>query len=105
VRRTRPDGSDNVSFPSGHTASAFATASVLQRHYGWKIGVPAYAFGAYVASARLAADKHHLSDVLMGAGIGLVAGRAVTVGMGGQRFDLGVAPTPGRGAMVTFTRK
>ena len=78
---------------------------MLQRHFGWKVGVPAYAFGAYIGAARLAADKHHLSDVLMGAGIGLVAGRAVTVGVGSQRFDVGVAPAPGRGAMVTFSRK
>ena len=48
VRRERPDGSNNKSFPSGHSASAFATATVLHRHYGWKIGVPAYALGGYV---------------------------------------------------------
>ena len=38
--RTRPDGT-SMSFPSGHTASAFATAAVLQRHLGWKAGIPA----------------------------------------------------------------
>ena len=105
VQRTRPDGSNNLSFPSGHTASTVATATVLQRHFGWKVGAPAYAIAAYVGAARLAADKHHVSDVLMGAGIGLVAARSVTVGVGGQRFDVGVAPTAGRGAVVTFTRK
>lgn len=104
VRRPRPDGSNTLSFPSGHTASTFATATVLQRHFGWKTGVPAYAFATYVGAARMAADKHHLSDVILGAGIGLVAGRSVTVGVGRQQFDLGVAPA-GRGAMVTFSRK
>lgn len=104
VRRPRPDGSNNLSFPSGHTASSFATATVLTRHFGWAMGVPAYAFATYVGAARMSANKHHLSDVIMGAGIGLVAGRAVTVGVAGQRFDLGVAPAS-RGAMVTFTRK
>lgn len=104
VRRPRPDGSNNRSFPSGHTASSFATATVLERHFGWKAGVPAYAFATYVGAARMSADKHHLSDVIMGAGIGLVAGRSVTVGVAGQRFGLGVAPAD-RGAMVTFTRK
>lgn len=104
VRRPRPDGSNRLSFPSGHTASSFATATVLQRHFGWKAGVPAYAFAAYVGTARMAADKHHLSDVLVGAGIGLVAGRTATIGVGGHRFDLGVAPTAG-GAMVTFNRR
>jgi len=34
AERTRPDGSNNFSFPSGHTASAFATATVLQEHFG-----------------------------------------------------------------------
>src|SRR5688500_1918430 len=37
IRRERPDRSNNKSFPSGHAGSAFATATVLQRHYGWKI--------------------------------------------------------------------
>jgi len=104
TQRTRPDGSNDHSFPSGHTASAFATASVLQRHFGWKVGVPAYAFGAYVGAARMSASKHHLSDVLMGAGIGIASGYSVTVGVGRQQFALGVAPTVG-GAAVTFTKK
>jgi len=104
VQRERPDGSNNYSFPSGHSASMFATASVLQRHFGWKAGVPAYALGAYVASARMAWNKHHISDVVMGAGFGLAAGRTVTVGVGEAKFQLGVAPTVG-GAQVTFTKK
>jgi membrane-associated phospholipid phosphatase len=104
VQRPRPDGSDRLSFPSGHTASSFATASVLERHFGWKAGVPAYAFASYVGAARMAADKHHLSDVLVGAGVGIVAGRSVTIGVGDHRFDMGVAPTTG-GAMVTFNRR
>jgi hypothetical protein len=102
--RTRPDGSDDKSFPSGHTASATATASVLQRYFGWKAGVPAYAFAAYVGASRIASDKHHLSDVLMGATLGIAAGRTVTVGLGGEQFDVGVTPTVG-GAAVMFTRR
>src|SRR5438876_530942 len=38
VSRLRPDGSNSQSFPSGHTASAFATATVVQQHLGWKAG-------------------------------------------------------------------
>lgn len=102
--RTRPDGSNRFAFPSGHTASAAATATVLQQHFGWKAGVPAYAFAAYVASSRMAADKHHLSDVLMGAAIGIAAGRTVTMGVGRTRFDVGVTPTVG-GAAVMFTKR
>jgi membrane-associated phospholipid phosphatase len=102
--RTRPDGSNDTSFPSGHTASATATATVLQRYFGWKAGVPAYAFAAYVGASRIASDKHHLSDVLMGATLGIAAGRTVTVGLAGEQFDVGVTPTIG-GAAVLFTKR
>jgi len=78
ARRTRPYGTDPLSFPSGHTSSAFATAAVLHGHYGWKVGVPSYAFATYVGSSRLAQNRHFLSDVVFGAGIGLAAGRATT---------------------------
>jgi hypothetical protein len=104
TRRERPDASNRHSFPSGHTASAFATASVLERHFGKKAGVPAYGFAAYVALARMSANKHHMSDVIVGAAVGIAAGRAVTMHVGGAAFDLGVAPTRG-GAAVMFTRK
>ena len=102
--RTRPDASNNQSFPSGHTASAFATATVLQRDFGWKVGIPAYAVGAYVAASRMGSNKHFLSDVIVGAAVGITAGRAVTIGSGKARFDLGLAPTSG-GAAVMFTKK
>lgn len=104
TNRPRPDGSNNHSLPSGHTASAFATASVLQRHFGWKVGVPAYGFGAYVAASRMRANKHNLSDVLMGAAIGIAAGKTVTVGTGRAQFEMGVAPALG-GAAISFTRR
>jgi len=102
--RSRPDGSDGRAFPSGHTASAFAMASVLERHFGKRAGIPTYAFATYVAFARLSANKHHISDVIMGAGLGIAAGRTVTMGIAGARFDMGVAPTQG-GAAVTFTKR
>jgi membrane-associated phospholipid phosphatase len=77
VQRERPDGSNSVSFPSGHSASAFATATVLQRHYGWKVGIPATIAAAYVATARVHDNKHYLSDVIFGAAVGSIAGRTV----------------------------
>ncbi|HVZ21617.1 MAG TPA: phosphatase PAP2 family protein [Vicinamibacterales bacterium] len=77
VPRARPTGS-KYSFPSGHTEAAFVTATVLERHYGWKAGVPAYALAAYVGASRLAEYQHFTSDVLFGAGIGMAAGRATT---------------------------
>jgi membrane-associated phospholipid phosphatase len=101
--RQRPDASNSLSFPSGHSASAFATATVLQQYYGWKAGAPAYAFAGFVAASRMASSKHYISDIAMGAGIGIAAGRTVTVNLGHHLFAVGAAPTVG-GAMVTFTR-
>ena len=49
VKKRRPDGSDNHSFPSAHTSMAFVDASFVMRRYGWKFGVPAYALAGYVA--------------------------------------------------------
>lgn len=103
-RRLRPDGSDRFSLPSGHTAGAFATATVLHQHFGWKVGVPVFAGSAFVAASRMSANKHHLSDVLMGAAFGVAAARTVTVGSGAHRFSVGVQPTDGGGA-ITFTKR
>jgi membrane-associated phospholipid phosphatase len=104
VARKRPDASNSLSFPSGHSASSFATATVLQQHFGWKVGIPAYAFAGFVGASRLASSKHYLSDVVVGAGIGIAAGRTVTLHLGHNQFSLGAAPTQG-GAMVTFTKR
>lgn len=99
--RTRPDGT-SLSFPSGHTSTSFATATVLQRHLGWKAGVPAYALAGYVAASRVQSEKHYLSDVVLGAALGIAGGRTVTIGHGNVRFA--VAPTAARGgAGVSFT--
>jgi membrane-associated phospholipid phosphatase len=103
VRRDRPDLSNNKSFPSGHAASAFATASVLKSHYGWKVGVPAYALGGYVALARMAWNRHHATDVVMGAGFGLASARTVTMTLNKNRFSVGVQPQNG-GASLNFTK-
>jgi len=103
VGRKRPDGSNSQSFPSGHAASTFATASVLHRHYGWKVGVPAYAIGSYVALARMSWNKHHATDVVMGAGLGIASARTVTMKVAGSKFNLGVQPQAG-GASINFTK-
>lgn len=103
IRRERPDKSNNMSFPSGHAASGFATAGVLHKHYGWKVGVPAYAFGSYVALARMSWNRHHATDVVMGAGFGLASARTATMSMAGKKFNVGVQPQVG-GASVNFTK-
>jgi membrane-associated phospholipid phosphatase len=97
VGRTRPDGG-RYSFPSGHTSAAFASATVLQRHYGWKVGIPAYAIAGYVGGSRLAENRHFPSDVWFGAAVGIAAARAVTLGHGAHQFAL--TPVTVRGGMA-----
>ncbi len=76
VGRERPDQSDHYSFPSGHSSSAFATATALSETYGWKVGALAFPLATFVALSRLADNKHWLSDVVGGAFIGVWMGRA-----------------------------
>ena len=98
VRRTRPDGT-NLSFPSGHTSTSFASATILQHHLGWKAGVPAFAVASYVAAARIQEERHYLSDVVFGAAIGIAAGRTVTVGRGRATFAVAPMALPGGGGV------
>lgn len=79
TRVQRPDGSDNKSFPSGHTATAFMTATMLTKEYGHKspwIGIGAYTVASATGLMRMANNKHWLSDVLTGAGIGILSTEA-----------------------------
>ncbi len=76
TRVERPDGSDNRSFPSGHTATAFMTATMLTKEYGhWSpwIGIGAYTVATATGLMRMANNRHWLSDVLTGAGIGILS--------------------------------
>lgn len=91
VKKTRPDFSDNHSFPSAHTSTVFANAAFLQRRYGWKFGVPAFALATYVGWARTYAKKHDWWDVLAGAAIG--AGSAfIYTRPFAQKHELTIAP-------------
>ncbi len=99
----RPDGSTRNSWPSGHTATAFMAATILHKEYGLTRS-PWYSVGAYtVATAtgvmRVLNNRHWISDVLSGAGIGILS---VELGYGLmdllfknrglQRGDLSVYP-------------
>lgn len=70
VHELRPDHTNYHSFPSGHSAGAFASAAFLQRRYGWKFGIPAYTVATYTAVGRVLAKKHHWWDCVAGAAIG-----------------------------------
>jgi hypothetical protein len=74
--RPRPDGSNNYSFPSGHTANAFAAAEFLNQEYRdvspW-IGYAGYTVATATGAFRLYNNKHWLSDVVAGAGFGIAS--------------------------------
>ncbi len=65
------------SWPSGHTSSSVAVASVLHEFYGLKVGLPAYAFAGVVAWRMMDEGDHWASDVLLGATLGWVVGHTV----------------------------
>jgi membrane-associated phospholipid phosphatase len=75
-----------MSFPSGHASTAFTLAAVAERHFGWKVGLPAYSVAGLVAVSRLQRNKHYLSDVIAGATLGYIVGRTV-VRVNGQPLD------------------
>jgi membrane-associated phospholipid phosphatase len=77
VHRERPDGSNHQSFPSGHAAVTFATATVIERHLGWRKSLLGYAIASYVAMSRIHDNRHYVSDVIFGAAVGSIAGRTV----------------------------
>ena len=66
--------------------------------------MPAYALGGYIALARMAWNRHHATDVVMGAGFGIAAARTVTMTVGKSKFSLGVQPETGGGASLNFTK-
>ncbi|SHL46667.1 PAP2 superfamily protein [Chitinophaga jiangningensis] len=75
----RPDGSNNLSFPSGHTANAFASAEFLRQEYKdvspW-IGIAGYAVATATGAMRMYNNRHWLSDVVAGAGFGILSTKA-----------------------------
>lgn len=76
VGEARPDTGQKNSFPSGHTAQAFTAATFLSREYGYRsiwISVGAYTAASTVGAFRMLNNRHWISDVLVGAGIGIVS--------------------------------
>lgn len=94
VRRDRPSG-ECCAFPSGHAATAFATAAVLERHLGYRGSWPALVGASYVAASRLVDHRHFLSDVVMGAAIGEAAGWTVVGRHGRDSYAWQPVPVPG----------
>jgi hypothetical protein len=100
VRRDRPTG-ECCSFPSGHASVTFATASVLERHLGYRAAWPTFVIAGYVAASRIQDDRHFLSDVLFGAALGITSGWTVVGRHGREDYALMAVPMY-RGAAVSF---
>ena len=80
TKRMRPDGSQNNSFPSGHTATAFVAAEFLFQEYKNKsisISIGGYTMASLIGVSRILKDKHWASDVVAGAGVGILSTKVV----------------------------
>jgi membrane-associated phospholipid phosphatase len=73
VRERRPNGEDNLSFPSSHTSFACVWAEFMRKRYGWKFGAPMYLLAAFVGYSRIESNNHYFHDVAAGAVIGFAS--------------------------------
>ena len=109
VGRTRPDGSSDNSYPSGHTATAFVGATLFDLEYGEQypgLSLLNYALATSVGVGRILNNRHWASDVFMGAGWGILSARLGTYIARSIFLDPSIAklsqrdPVPDRGIVV-----
>lgn len=104
IHEDRPGNGNKKSFPSGHTTTVFAFASVVAAEHPLYFGIPAYALAAFSGFSRMNDNRHYLHDVIGGMTIGISYGlgihylRRATEGSsaansGENKFDLFAAPT------------
>jgi membrane-associated phospholipid phosphatase len=70
IDKPRPNGGSHA-FPSGHASMSFYGAAFLDKRFGWKVGVPAYAIASYGAWTRVHTNHHDYWDVAGGALLGI----------------------------------
>ena len=97
--RDRPSGG-NHAMPSGHSSATFTTAAVLHGHYGWEVGIPAYAVASFVGWSSVRTESHWITDVVVGAFVGTIVGRTVT--RGHRARDWVVVPVRTDGGVAVF---
>lgn len=77
IKEPRPDGSESNGFPSGHSALAFMSATMVHHEYGltespW-YSIAAYSLASATAALRVLNNSHYMQDVIMGAGMGILS--------------------------------
>lgn len=86
VHNHSPNGAA-LAWPSGHTASSFCAASVLDEFYGPNVGIPAYLFAGFVGYRMMDSGDHWASDVLFGGVLGYIVGHTIA----GEHKNLEIA--------------
>ena len=94
VRRDRPTG-ECCAFPSGHASLTFASAAVVERHFGYRASWPMFLIAGYVSASRITDNRHFMSDVIFGAALGMATGWTVVGRHGRDDFTLFPAPIKG----------
>jgi membrane-associated phospholipid phosphatase len=77
VVNNRTPNDKSFAWPSGHTASSFTVASVLDEFYGPGVGIPAYLGASFIGYRMIASGDHWTSDVLFGGVLGFIVGHSV----------------------------
>lgn len=105
----RPDSSNYHSFPSGHTAQAFVAATFLHKEYGHKsiwYSVGGYTMASTIGILRVLNNRHWISDVLVGAGIGILSTELVYAThrykWTNQKMKLAASPTFSKGSYGVY---
>lgn len=104
IKSPRPNGHNNKSFPSGHTATVFTGAQLLCREY-WNvspwIGVAGYIVATGTGFMRMYNNAHWFNDVIAGAGLGILCAEAaywlypvITKGLFKKRYNANVFLSP-----------
>jgi membrane-associated phospholipid phosphatase len=97
AQRDRPTG-ECCAFPSGHASVTFATAAVIERHFGYRGSWPMFLIAGYVSASRLTDNRHYQSDVLFGSALGMASGWTVVGRHGRDTFTM--YPVPVRGGVA-----